>query len=315
MRGAEHETPHGETPYSPTSLLRALTANPYGVSTLRAQEHPAAEATPPDNRLTRTITVVLALLLGFVVAVSVLDLRSEAAAKDSPRTLLEQEVRDTRAETERLEGRRAELEGEIAEAQGVVLGQSESGAAERLAAYEQAGGGAALSGPGTELVLEDSAPLPASPGVSSGTVNRVTDGDMQIAVNGLWAAGAEAISVNGQRVSSSTAIRTAGSAILVDFRPLSPPYRITALGDPQELRTAVEDAETGDYLQEISTRFGIRTSWEDGEELTVPARAAGTLTEASVLEDSGVAAPETPPDHSTQSATTAAERGTEEDTP
>ena len=224
-------------------------------------------------------------------------------------------MRDTRAETERLEGRRAELEGEIAEAQGVVLGQSESGAAERLAAYEQAGGGAALSGPGTELVLEDSAPLPASPGVSSGTVNRVTDGDMQIAVNGLWAAGAEAISGEGQRVSSSSAIRTAGSAILVDFRPLSPPYRITALGDPQELRTAVEDAETGDYLQEISTRFGIRTSWEDGEELTVPARAAGTLTEASVLEDSGDAAPETPPDHSTQSATTAAERGTEEDTP
>ena len=235
MRGPEHETPHGETPYSPTSLLRALTANPYGVAPLRPHQHPAAEATPPDNRLTRTITVVLALLLGFVVAVSVLDLRSEAAAEDSPRTLLEQEVRDTRAETERLEGRRAELEGEIAEAQGVVLGQSESGAAERLAAYEQAGGGAALSGPGTELVLEDSAPLPASPGVSSGTVNRVTDGDMQIAVNGLWAAGAEAISVNGQRVSSSTAIRTAGSAILVDFRPLSPPYRITALGDPQEL--------------------------------------------------------------------------------
>lgn len=315
MRDGEHETPHGETPYSPTSLLRALTANPYGVATLRPQEHPAAEAAPPDNRITRSITLLLALVLGFAVAVSVLDLRSEAAAEDSPRALLEQEVLETRTEAEQLETRRTELEGQIAEAQGVVLEQSDSGAAERLAAYERAGGGVALSGPGTQLVLDDSAPLPASPGSGSGTVNRVTDGDLQVAVNGLWAAGAEAIAVNGQRIGASTAIRTAGSAVLVDFRPLSPPYRITALGDPQQLRSAVDDSETGAYLAEIATRFGIRTSWEDAEELTVPARAAGTLREASVLEDPAEAAPETPPTDMTSSASTAAPRGTEEDTP
>ncbi|GAA4527518.1 DUF881 domain-containing protein [Brachybacterium paraconglomeratum] len=314
MREREHETPHGETPYSPTSLLRALTADPYSVDTLRKDEHPAAEAAPPDNRLMRGVTLLLALALGFVVAVSVLDLRHESSAEGNPRALLEQEVLETRAEAEQLERHQSELEGQIADAQGVILDGSDAGASARLAAYEQAGGGVSLSGSGTVLELQDSAPLPSSPGGGAGTVNRVTDGDLQIAVNGLWAAGAEAISLNGQRLTATTAIRTAGSAVLVDFRPLSPPYRITALGDTEQLRTGVLEEETGDYLTDISTRYGIRMSWEDGDELTVPARAVGTLREASVLDDETHEAPDTPPTPSSTQHSTAG-NGVEEETP
>lgn len=284
MRDRERETPHGETPYSPTSLLRALTENPYSVAPLRPHQHPAAEAAPPDNRYTRAITLLLALVLGFAVAVSVLDLRQQAAAEDSPRALLETEVRQTRTEAEQFEEHRAELEGQIADAQAAVLEEGDAGAAERLEAFEAAGTGVALSGPGVVLEVQDSAPLPASPGVSTGTINRVTDGDLQFAVNGLWAAGAEAIAVNGQRIGPTTAIRTAGSAVLVDFRPLSPPYEITALGDPDDLREGVDAGETGQYLSGISTRFGIQLSWSSAEELTVPARTVGTLHEASALE-------------------------------
>ena len=304
--GGEHTTPHGETPYSPTSLLRALTADPYSVDPLREEEHPTASATPPDNRRMRAVTLLLAAVLGFVVAVSVLDLRDQASGADSPRALLEQEVLDVRAETEGLEDRRTELEGQIASAQEEVLDAGGDDAAQRLGEYEQAGGGVAMSGSGVVLTLDDSAPLPSGPGAGPGTVNRVTDGDLQIAVNGLWAAGAEAVSVNGQRVSSTTAIRTAGSAVLVDFRPLSPPYEITALGDPDTLRAGVQDAEAGAYLSEISTRYGIGVSWTAGEELSVPARALGTLREARGMEDedenSADPAPDTPTDTTSQSA-------------
>ncbi|MGP9537005.1 DUF881 domain-containing protein [Brachybacterium sp. AOP43-C2-M15] len=330
MREAEHSTPHGETPYSPTSLLRALTADPYGVDTLRQDEHPAAEAAPPDSAAMRMVTVLLALVLGFAVSVSVLGLRDEAASADGPRALLEQEVLGTRAEAEQLEQRQSELEGQIAEAQSAVL--EEAGAAERLGDFERAGAAVAMSGPGVVLVLQDSAPLPSSPGGGSASANRVTDGDVQIAVNGLWAAGAEAIAVNGQRVSSTSAIRTAGSAILVDFRPLSPPYRITALGDPHQLRGAVATAETGAYLEEISSRYGILVSWESEDETSVPARSVGTLREASVLTGSGDGAPASSTDDipaadtptadtatteqdAPAGASTAAERGTEEDSP
>lgn len=311
MRPDQHSTPHGETPYSPTSLLRALTADPYSVNTLREDEHPAAEAAPPDNRAMRVITLLLALLLGFTVAVSVIDLRADARAEDSPRALLEQEVRETRTESDALEERQAELQAEIAEAQAVVLEGAGDGASDRAAELEQAGAGVAMSGPGTVLVLDDSVPAPSKPGTGRSAVNRVTDGDVQIAVNGLWAAGAEAVSVNGQRVSSTTAIRTAGSAVLVDFRPLSPPYRITALGDAEQLRASVDGSETGAYLQDLSSRYGIRSTWEDGEELTVPPRTVGPLREASVLQEEREAAAETLPAQDD----TAAESGTEEDTP
>lgn len=307
MREDEHRTPHGETPYSPTSLLRALTANPYGVDTLRRDEHPVARATPPDNAPMRVLTLVLAVVLGFAVAISVLDLRRDAA-EDGPRALLEAEVRESRAEADELEQAQSGLEAQIAELQGSVLDAADPAAAQRLDAYESAGATVAMTGPGVVLELDDSAPLPSSPGAGEGSVNRVTDGDVQIAVNGLWAAGAEAIAVNGQRVDSTTAIRTAGSAILVDFRPLSPPYRITALGDGEQLRTSVEAGETGAYLEEISSRFAIRLSWQIEPELTVPPRSVGTLVEASTAVPDATPAPETPP-------TAAVTPGPEEDSP
>lgn len=301
MRAPRRSTPHGETPYSPTSLLRALTANPYDVDTLRADDPSWAEESPPDNRITRTITVLLALLLGFTVAVAVADLRRDAASEDNPRALLEQEVLDSRGEIDVLEARQESLEGDIAAAQESVLDGTDSEASDRLRAQETAAAGTALEGTGVVLSLDDSTPLPASPGVKEGTINRVTDGDLQVAVNGLWAAGAEAVSVNGQRLSATSAIRTAGSAVLVDFRPLSPPYEITALGDPDALQAGVEDAESGDYLSELSTRFGIRTSWEAGTDLTVPARAVGTLREASPLEPTSDADQPTEPADGTAS--------------
>lgn len=298
MTDRRHETPHGETAYSPVSLLRALTANPLDVDALRGTDGVHEESAPPDTRLTRTLTVLAAIALGFVVAVSVMNLRADATAQDSPRALMQEQVRESRALADDLEAEHERLEGQVAQQQSTVLEGADTGGAERLSAYEGASSVVALGGPGVVLTLEDSAPLPAAPGVSEGTVNRVTDEDLQIAVNGLWAAGAEAIAVNGQRLSSTSAIRTAGSAVLVDFRPLSPPYRITALGDAQQLRAQVETEEAGEYLAELSSRYGIASSWESDDALEVPARSVGTLREASVpdVERDDAPAPTAPPD-------------------
>ena len=62
---------------------------------------------------------------------------------------------------------------------------------------------------------------------------RVIAKDLQYVTNALWESGAEAISINGKRLTSTSSIRFAGSAIIVDYRPLTRPYVITALGDPQ----------------------------------------------------------------------------------
>lgn len=285
-------TPHGETPYSPMSLLRALTSNPLDVDALRGTEDSHEDEELIDTPTTRTLTTIAAVVLGFVVAVSVTNLREAASGEDSPRAQLQQRVIESRSEADDLETHRDETIERIAELQQQVLESGDAGAGDRLAAYERATGAVPMTGPGVVLTVDDSAPLPAEPGTTGGVVNRVTDGDLQIAVNGLWAAGAEAISINGQRITSTSAIRRAGDAVLVDFRPLAPPYQVTALGDSAELRSGFEQSQDGTYLSGLSTRFGIRLSWEAGEELTVPARTAATLREASGVEAERGAVPE-----------------------
>ncbi|MGW5417585.1 DUF881 domain-containing protein, partial [Actinomadura geliboluensis] len=104
---------------------------------------------------------------------------------------------------------------------------------------------------------------------------RVYDQDLQVLVNGLWAAGAAAIGVNGRRLAPTTAIRTAGEAILVDYRPLTGPYEVTALGDPDRLRDAFAGSAADRRLAALHTRFGIRYGVRGTAAARLP--AAGTV--------------------------------------
>lgn len=89
-------------------------------------------------------------------------------------------------------------------------------------------GAAPLEGPGVEVIMSDSERMPGPS--EDASLYRVHDVDLQLVVNALFAVGAEAVAVNGQRVVSTTAIRGAGETILVNFRPLVPPYVISAIG-------------------------------------------------------------------------------------
>jgi uncharacterized protein YlxW (UPF0749 family) len=82
---------------------------------------------------------------------------------------------------------------------------------------------------------------------------QIQDVDLQLVVNALWSAGAEAIAVNGQRIVGTTAIRSAGGAILVNYRVLTSPYRVVAIGSSDRL-----EADFGDSA--IAQRF---RNWVD----------------------------------------------------
>jgi len=86
----------------------------------------------------------------------------------------------------------------------------------------------AVEGPGVRVEVDD-APN------ATGAQQEVLDEDLQKLVNALWASGAEAISVNGQRLTNLSAIRHAGSAITVNYRSLSRPYVVLAIGDPNAI--------------------------------------------------------------------------------
>jgi uncharacterized protein YlxW (UPF0749 family) len=154
-----------------------------------------------------------------------------------------------------------------------------------LTTLEAATGVAAVKGPALVVKLDD-APSDGDPGADvdprSGqdTDGRVTDRDLQTIVNEVWAAGAEAVSVNGQRLTTLSAIRSAGDAVLVDFRPLSPPYEIVGVGDAPRVRTAFAEGFGGSYLQALRD-YGITYSMTTTDSARLGPSAGVTLRYAS----------------------------------
>ena len=221
-------------------------------------------------------TALVGVLLGVLLAAAILQLRTPADTTDARAVLLKEiSGRTTTADalTERVETMRAEIEQLQAEA----LSEDEAllDLVQRLSVEA---GAVPVTGPGVVVTMDDASqvsdPLSDDPRAEDTQEDRVVDLDVQIAVNGLWAAGAEAIAVNGQRLTSLSAIRWAGGAILVGFRPLQPPYRITAIGDP-DMRTELAASDTGSYLAFIQDRYGLQVSIDAAEDLELP--GAGPL--------------------------------------
>ncbi|MBY8885930.1 DUF881 domain-containing protein [Streptomyces sp. PTM05] len=148
-------------------------------------------------------------------------------------------------------------------------------------------GATAVTGPGVQLVVDDAPQATAGTGANPrnnddfSDTGRVRDRDMQRIVNGLWSAGAEAISVNGQRLTQLSAIRDAGQAILVNDRPLVPPYTVLAIGDGKQLQSSFENSAGGVYLQVLQDNYGVRATISVRNGLRLPAAASLALREAT----------------------------------
>ena len=112
------------------------------------------------------------------------------------------------------------------------------------------------------------------------------DGDLQRLVNGLWLAGAEAIAINGQRLTQLSAIRTAGEAITVNFKPLRPPYVVEAIGNPDQLPARFIETDGGAWWLNLRSVYGVKFDMHSREELTLPALRIDDLRRARVREDS-----------------------------
>jgi uncharacterized protein YlxW (UPF0749 family) len=109
-----------------------------------------------------------------------------------------------------------------------------------------------VRGEGIEIVINDAVKTDSLES-SDIELARVYDSDLQLLVNALWASGAESIAINKSRLTTTSAIRSAGDAILVNYRPLLPPFVISAIGD-QELRNRL--VKHPDY---IDLEFVVKT--------------------------------------------------------
>ncbi len=154
-------------------------------------------------------------------------------------------------------------------------------------------GATSVSGPGVQLVVDDAREASASSGSgpreTSGfsDTGRVRDRDLQRVVNGLWQSGAEAVSINGQRLTALSAIRAAGEAILVDNKPLVPPYTVLAVGDGPRLSASFQGSPDGQYLRVLQQNYGIRTSISVRNEVRLPAAPSVAVRIATPVAGSG----------------------------
>lgn len=217
--------------------------------------------------------VVVAVVLGLMISVAALQAQSREPTEARERSAVIEQIEERRTSitrsTDTLEG----LKDEIASLQGDVSSAGASGES-LLDAVQRSRiltGWGPVEGPGVRIVVDDADDAPTTEG---GTV---MDRDLQVLTNGLWQAGAEALSINGQRLGPTSAIRVAGQAITVNYRPLTPPYTATAIGDPDTLQARFSETAAGQSWFQLESNYGIRFDIESADDLTLPGVPTGRL--------------------------------------
>lgn len=127
----------------------------------------------------------------------------------------------------------------------------------------------AVRGPGLVVTLDDST-KPMAPGDDANDF-LVHDYDLRDVVNLFWLAGAEAVSINGERVINTSSLYCVGSTILVNDTRLSPPYEIRAIGDAASLE---QMARNTNYLRQLRaqvSKHGVQFRIVVGKDVSIPA--------------------------------------------
>lgn len=142
---------------------------------------------------------------------------------------------------------------------------------EKLARLEKSAGTQKLSGKAITVTLNDAPPnatakLPGYPEPQPDYLV-IHQQDLQAVVNALWQGGAKGIKVMDQRLISTSAVRCVGNTLILQGRVYSPPYRITAVGDPEKLEKALSDSPAIQNYMVYVNVYGL--GWKVTEDGTV----------------------------------------------
>jgi uncharacterized protein YlxW (UPF0749 family) len=244
----------------------------------------------------RTLRAKLGLAAGLVLAALVVTVGAAQARIAAPtvakerQELIDRIQRETAA-ADKLESRVDKLRDDVSARQRAALKQD--GGSDETDLVGILSGAVAVHGPGVKLVVDDAKEATTGgngdPRETSGfsDTGRVRDRDMQRVVNGLWESGAEAIAINGQRLTALSAIRAAGDAILVDNRPLVPPYTVLAVGDGERLSSGFQNSADGLYLHALQENYGIRTGISTESDVRLPAAPSVIVRTAQPSKEKG----------------------------
>lgn len=230
----------------------------------------------------RTAAAAVVIVLGLLVSAAAVERARSAPQLEADRDALVAEVQRLRESIAKTQADTAAVRADVEAAlQGSArIGEERSdllGAS--VVAARVLSGTVPVTGPGLRIVVDDAAD---ARGRAEG---QVLDTDLQVLVNGLWESGAEAMAINGHRLGPLSSIRVAGEAITVNFRSLSSPYVVEAIGDPATLQARFIDTAAGQTWLDLQTNFGVVFRPSEQEQLTLPAIPAPRLASVEPLGD------------------------------
>jgi len=214
-------------------------------------------------------TLVLVLgLCGFLLLTAAFSTSRSRRAEQPRRQRLAALVQSRRGQLHTLDRQVRNLRTQVVQAQavGARRDRAEVSRSKRLSRLAAEAGAIPMEGPGLEVRLSDSTrkvPARADP-----AVYRIHDRDLQLIVNALLAAGAEAVSVNDVRLVATSPIRAAGETIVASFRPLSPPYVMRAIGARE---APFEASREAGLFARWHDAFGLGFDVDEQDHLHVPA--------------------------------------------
>lgn len=142
----------------------------------------------------------------------------------------------------------------------------------QVSAAEAAASVVPMKGPGLTVTLDDAPPN--QPGMEDEDPNIfvVHQQDIQAVVNALWSGGARGISVENQRIISTTGIKCVGNTVILQQIPYAPPYRIRAVGDPLDLYAALQSSKNvQDYVEYTQPPWNLGYDVEQDQTIRLPA--------------------------------------------
>jgi uncharacterized protein YlxW (UPF0749 family) len=213
----------------------------------------------PTSRATRAAVVAVCVVIGVVLSVAYVHTRDNEPGTSRAKRALLAKVRAAQDTAGKLAAQANRLSGQVASARQRASGTTPSGT--ELTRAEEQAGTLAVHGPGLQVTMTN----PAS------GERQYTDLDVRAVVNELWLAGAEAIAVNNIRLTPTSAIRFAGSAVLVDFQPLTAPYTVRVIGSPAQLDSRFTVSDVANRYRTLASAFGLGFRISQSKRLVLPA--------------------------------------------
>jgi uncharacterized protein YlxW (UPF0749 family) len=244
------------------------------------------ELRPPPTaaraRLRRGSTAATLLAIGVILAMAYQQAVDRAPDAAKAHAKLVTDVKNRSEQTDALQAQAERLREQLGREREDALASTTAGAktAEDLRNLEASVGAGAVTGPGLTVTAGDGPPQKdpvTGEVITGGDPARLLDRDLQELVNALWEAGAEAVAIDGQRLTPTSTIRLAGEAILVDLRPVSSPYRIEVIGDPLSLDDRFAGSDIARRFRAYADRYGIVFSVASATSLKLPAATAPVL--------------------------------------